>query len=629
MSDYFGDKTDLSNESTVVMNADEIDEKLRLMREETVKEQVRADENFVIPPDFFDMTVVEQAVEPEPEAQPEEFFAPEPDEQILPPDTEEYDEEFSSPAEQAKHKKRVRNLVICAIVAIVLVGVLAIVLIAKHAKSDTEYINNIELAQVYYDDGEYDKALSALRQAMSINKTDDCLLLMAACYEAKQDYVNALAILESSNTGSIEIKNRIKELKKAQKAFEEGKKVVIGGEEYPVDITSLDLSDKGLKSKDLNMLEKLTELTTLKLAGNRIDKLDFLIPLKNLVSLDLSENSIKELDVLVRLTSLKTLHLDGNEIEDFTPLCNLKSLTTLTITDIKINESQLKELEEALPNCSISSDEAEKDVVEIKLGGKTFKNDVKEIDLSNRSISDISPLAECTELEILNLAGNSISDISTLIDLPKLRSLSLENNNISDVSPLMSLTTLEYLNLSGNRISSVAALSELTALEELSLKGNRISDFSPISNLVLLDMLDLTNTGITDGSLQYLYKLKDLKRLALDDNNISMKGYNSLKAELPNCNISHSDFGEITLGKKSFAADSVSVDASGQGIKDISAAAGFACVEKMNLSKNSISDLTPLYGLNTLKVLDVSGNGLSEEQIYELMSALPNCQIIY
>lgn len=635
MSDYFGDKTDLSNESTVVMNTDEIDAKLRLMREEAIQGKSNAETDFVIPPDFMDMTVVEEPTELESTAQQEEFFAPQPDEQILPPiaedrdDAEEYDEDFNTPAEHAKHKKKVRNLVICAIVAIVLIGVLAIVLIAKDAKSDTEYISNMEIAQTYYNDGEYDKALSALRQAMSIKKTDECLLLMADCYEAKNDYVNALAILESSNTGSAEIKDRIEGLKIAQKAFEDGNKVVIGGEEYSVDITSLDLADKGLRSKDLNELQKLTELTTLKLGKNKIDKLNFLVPLKNLVSLDLSENNIKDVDMLVSLSSLKTLHLDGNKIENFEPLCSLKNLTTLTITGMKISESQLKQLEEALPNCSISSDEAEKDVVEIEIGGKKFKSDVKEIDLSNRNISDISDLNKCTELEILNLAGNSVSDISTLLDLPKLKSLSLENNNISDIRPLMSLTTLEYLNLSGNKISSIAALSELTALEELSLKGNSINDFSPISNLVLLDMLDLTKTGITDSSLQYLYKLKDLQRLALDDNSISMKGYNSLKAQLPNCNISHSDFGKITLGKKSFAPDAVTVDASGQGIKDISAAAGFACVEKMNLSKNSISDLTPLYGLDTLKELDVSGNNLSEAQISELMSALPACRITY
>ena len=626
MSDFYGNKTDLSNSNTVVMNADEIDEKLRLMREKAVSEPVPNSDGFVIPPDDYDMTVVES--NPAPYAE-QETFAPELDEQILQPEPEPADELYYSSSEKAKHKKKVRRLVICAIIAAALVGLLVAVIIAKNARSNAEYDTCYENAEEYYFEGDYDKALEALRQAMSVKKTDDCLLLMSECYEAKNDFVNALAILDSSNTGDPKIKARIRELKKAQKEFENSNKVMIDGDEYSVETTSLDLSGRGLRSNDLSELQKLTELTSLKLNKNKIDSIGFLKPLKNLVSLDLSKNNIENISALSNLTSLKTLHLDGNKIESFEPLYGLKNLTTLTISDIKISKSQLKELKEALPNCIITSDEAENDVVEIKLGGRTFKSDVKELDLSSREINDISVLVDCTELETLNLSGNYISDISVLLDLPKLKSVNLANNNISDVRPLMSLTTIEYLNLSGNQISSIAALGELTGLEELSLKGNVISDFSPLSNLVVLDMLDLTGTGITDNSLSYLYKLKDLKKLSLDNNDISFKAYDKLKNELPNCTISHSEFKKISLGQKSFAPDATTVDASNLGLSDISAVAGFARVEKLDLSNNNISDVTPLYELSTLRELNLSGNSLSSGQKSALSNALPGCKINY
>ncbi len=627
MSDFYSDKSDLSNSSTVVMNTEEIDEKLRLMREKAINTPVPDSDGFVIPPDDYDMTVVES--KPAPYAEPDEPFVPELDEQVLQPEPDLADESYYSSSEKAKNKNKMRVLVICAIIAAALVGLLVAVIIAKNARSTAEYESCYEKAEQYYLNGDYDKALEALRQAMSIKKTDDCLLLMSECYEAKNDFVNALAILESSNTGDPKIKARIRELKKAQKEFENSKKVIIDGDEYSVETTSLDLSGRALRSGDLYELQKLTELTSLKLNKNKIDSLDFLKPLKNLVSLDLSENSIEDIGALSKLTSLKTLHLDGNKIESFKPLYDLKKLTTLTITDIKISKSQLKELKEKLPNCVITSDEAENDVVEIKLGGRTFKSDVKELDLSNREINDISVLVDCTELETLNLSGNYISDISTLLDLPKLRSVNLANNNISDVRPLMSITTIEYLNLSGNRISSIAALGELTGLEELSLKGNSISDFSPLSNLVVLDMLDLTGTGITDNSLPYLYKLKDMKKLSLDNNDISFKAYDKLKSELPNCTISHSEFKKISLGKRNFAPDAVTVDASNLGLSDISAITGFARVEKLDLSNNNISDLTPLYELSTLRELNLSGNSLSSGQKSALSNALPGCRINY
>lgn len=623
MNDYFGNKTDLSSDSTVVMNTEEIDEKLRLMQETAANKHPHEDENFVIAPDDYDMTVVETASASAHE--PEEIFVPELDEQILPPEPEE----IYTPSEKAKHKKKVRVLVICAIVAATLVGVLVAMIIAKNAHSNAEYKACYEKAEECYDDGEYDKALESLRQAMSIEKTDECLILMSRCYEAKNDFVNALAILESSKTGDVRIKERIRELEKAQKEFENSSKITINGEEYSVESTSLDLSGKSLMSSELSEVSKLTELTSLKLGKNRIDKIDFLKPLKKLVSLDLSENRIEDISVLSKLTSLKTLHLDGNDIKDFKPLYGLKKLTTLTISNIQISKSQLKELKDALPNCVITSDEAEDDVIEIKLGGKTFMSDVKELELSSREISDISALKDCTELETLNLSGNYISDISVLVDMPKLKSVNLSNNSISDVRPLMSITTIEYLNLAGNNISSIAALGELTGLEELSLKGNFISDFAPISNLVVLDMLDLSNTGLTDSSLPYLYKLKDLKKLDISGNSISLKEFAKLQNELPNCSINHPEFEKITLGKRSFAADAITVDASNLGLSDISAVRGFVYVEKMDLSNNRISDLSPLYELSTLRELNLSGNNLSSGQKNALSNALPNCRINY
>lgn len=52
---------------------------------------------------------------------------------------------------------------------------------------------------------------------MEVKKTDECLLLMSRCYEAKYDYVNAIAILESSTSGSDEIKSEIERLKKPRR----------------------------------------------------------------------------------------------------------------------------------------------------------------------------------------------------------------------------------------------------------------------------------------------------------------------------------------------------------------------------------------------------------------------------
>lgn len=555
-------------------------------------------------------------------------------------------------ADERKTRGKKRVIIICGIVVAVLALMLVGTLLLKNSAQNREYEQAYKQAQLLYYDGKYDEALEQLRNAMAIDKTDDCLLLMSQCYEAKCDYVNAIAILESSSSGSDVIKKRIEFLEEAKERYESGQVVLLCGEQYDIKTTVLDLSGKDIRSGRLSDIGRLTELTSLKLADNEITELEFLTPLQKLVSLDLSNNQISDITPLAQLKKLRTLHLDNNDIKDFSPLYDLSELTMLTIGGIEVSQSQIKELKTRLPGCLIYSDEANTDIVEVHLGGKTFKSDVTKLDLSDCSITDLSALSVCTSLEELRLSGNYIRDISPLLDIPKLRVLDLSNNMISDIRPLMSMTTLEHLNLAGNKISSITALSQLKQLKELVLNGNDIDGTQNLAKLSALKILGLKKTGISDADLEKLYNLKNLTVLALENNpDITESGVNQLKKKLPQCKVTHSEFEKkIVLGGKEFSASTESVDASSLGISDISAAAGFKSVrhldlsnnvissvsalsslktlETLDLSDNNIGDVSPLYSLKNLKMLHIEQNGLSAEQVSELRAALPDCTII-
>ncbi len=555
-------------------------------------------------------------------------------------------------ADERKTRGKKRVIIICGIVVAVLALMLVGTLLLKNSAQNREYEQAYKQAQLLYYDGKYDEALEQLRNAMAIDKTDDCLLLMSQCYEAKCDYVNAIAILESSSSGSDVIKKRIEFLEEAKERYESGQVVLLCGEQYDIKTTVLDLSGKDIRSGRLSDIGRLTELTSLKLADNEITELEFLTPLEKLVSLDLSNNQISDITPLAQLKKLRTLHLDNNDIKDFSPLYDLSELTMLTIGGIEVSQSQIKELKTRLPGCLIYSDEANTDIVEVHLGGKTFKSDVTKLDLSDCSITDLSALSVCTSLEELRLSGNYIRDISPLLDIPKLRVLDLSNNMISDIRPLMSMTTLEHLNLAGNKISSITALSQLKQLKELVLNGNDIDGTQNLAKLSALKILGLKKTGISDADLEKLYNLKNLTVLALENNpDITESGVNQLKKKLPQCKVTHSEFEKkIVLGGKEFSASTESVDASSLGISDISAAAGFKSVrhldlsnnvissvsalsslktlETLDLSDNNIGDVSPLYSLKNLKMLHIEQNGLSAEQVSELRAALPDCTII-
>ena len=555
-------------------------------------------------------------------------------------------------ADERKTRGKKRVIMICGIAVAVLALMLVGTLLLKNSAQSKEYEQAYKQAQLLYYDGKYDEALEQLRNAMAIDKTDDCLLLMSQCYEAKYDYVNAIAILESSSSRSDVIKKRIEFLKEAKDRYESGQVVLICGEQYDIKTTVLDLSGKGIHSGRLSDIGRLTELTSLKLANNEITELEFLTPLEKLVSLDLSNNQITDITPLAQLKKLRTLHLDNNDIRDFSPLYDLSELTMLTIGGIEVSQSQIKELKTRLPGCLIYNDEANTDIVEVHLGGKTFKSDVTKLDLSDCSITDLSALSVCTSLEELRLSGNYIRDIGPLLDIPKLRVLDLSNNMISDIRPLMSITTLEHLNLAGNKISSITALSQLKQLKELVLNGNDIDGTQNLAKLSALKILGLKDTGISDADLERLYNLKNLTVLALENNpDITESGVNQLKKKLPQCKVTHSEFEKkIVLGGKEFSASTESVDASSLGISDISAATGFKSVrhldlsnnvissvtalsslktlETLDLSDNNISDVSPLYSLKNLKMLHIEQNGLSAEQVSELRAALPDCTII-
>ena len=555
-------------------------------------------------------------------------------------------------AYERKTRGKKRVIMICGIAVAVLALMLVGTLLLKNSAQSKEYEQAYKQAQLLYYDGKYDEALEQLRNAMAIDKTDDCLLLMSQCYEAKYDYVNAIAILESSSSGSDVIKKRIEFLKEAKDRYESGQVVLICGEQYDIKTTVLDLSGKGIHSGRLSDIGRLTELTSLKLANNEITELEFLTPLEKLVSLDLSNNQITDITPLAHLKKLRTLHLDNNDIRDFSPLYDLSELTMLTIGGIEVSQSQIKELKTRLPGCLIYNDEANTDIVEVHLGGKTFKSDVTKLDLSDCSITDLSALSVCTSLEELRLSGNYIRDIGPLLDIPKLRVLDLSNNMISDIRPLMSITTLEHLNLAGNKISSITALSQLKQLKELVLNGNDIDGTQNLAKLSALKILGLKDTGISDADLERLYNLKNLTVLALENNpDITESGVNQLKKKLPQCKVTHSEFEKkIVLGGKEFSASTESVDASSLGISDISAATGFKRVrhldlsnnvissvtalsslktlETLDLSDNNIGDVSPLYSLKNLKMLHIEQNGLSAVQVSELRAALPDCTII-
>lgn len=97
------------------------------------------------------------------------------------------------------------------------------------------------------------------------------------------------------------------------------------------------------------------------------------------------------------------------------------------------------------------------------------------LDLKNKEISNISPLASFKRLKVLILSKNKIQNILPLTHLKKIERLEIDSNLVSDISSLGLLKNLSSLNMNNNEIFSVNSISNLKNLKKIELSNNPIA----------------------------------------------------------------------------------------------------------------------------------------------------------
>jgi Leucine-rich repeat (LRR) protein len=204
------------------------------------------------------------------------------------------------------------------------------------------------------------------------------------------------------------------------------------------------------------------------------------------------------------------------------------------------------------------------------------------------SLSDLSPLAEFTQLETLVLYNHQIENLTPLAALTNLRTLRLEVNRIKDLSPLARLENLESLQISDNQISDLRPLAGLDKLGTLWLARNEVVDVTALEELPALRDLDLTANRVRN--------LKPLIRLPLCTLRLTGNGIVDL-LDLQNMNQQTTCFIALELGDNQ--------------IVDVAPIGKLERVTSINLSNNAISDISPLENPQ-LAYLDLQNNKLTD-----------------
>ncbi len=263
------------------------------------------------------------------------------------------------------------------------------------------------------------------------------------------------------------------------------------------------------------------------------------------------------LDQVIRTTIVKpTGDIHRSELLQIVFLeANSRSITNLSGLEYCIN------LEGFLLNGNSVSDLAPLAGLVRLRGFQAFAND----------ISDISPLAGLVNLEQLSLADNAISDISAMSGMTKLTHVILSSNDITDISALAGKSAVTILQLDENQISDIGALSGMTNLTELRLRSNQISAIGALSGMTKLSVLDLYNNKIT--AVNSLAGLASLREAYINENQI---------ADL-------SPLSGLTGLERLYAGNNP--------ISDVSDLSGLTTLIELNLQQCQVSDLTPLQGL--------------------------------
>ncbi|MEA4921025.1 MAG: protein kinase [Clostridiaceae bacterium] len=141
---------------------------------------------------------------------------------------------------------------------------------------------------------------------------------------------------------------------------------------------------------------------------------------------------------------------------------------------------------------------------------------LKEVFICMQQISDISPLAELSGLEIVDVKNNPISDISPLSGLKFLKRVCVFDTRVTDLSQLALCPMLSELDAGKLPIESPEDLAGLERLKTLSLFETPLKTLSGIDKMTQLEYIEIGS--VTDGDLSPLLTLPYLKNAVLGAN---------------------------------------------------------------------------------------------------------------
>ncbi|MFO7735713.1 MAG: hypothetical protein R6W70_05795 [bacterium] len=245
----------------------------------------------------------------------------------------------------------------------------------------------------------------------------------------------------------------------------------------------------GIKIKDIAPVGGMAGLESIELEDTWVDHIpDSFVKLENLEyfsSMD-SRNLSGSLSPFGGLKKLKTINCQECGITDLSGLENMESIELINLSfpvaGFKLHSIEsLKNLDTLralfIPRAGLTE-------LPVDMSGMTS---LETIDISHNEITDISSLAECSNLIELEASANKLTSLP--VNLKKLKNLQKFYVSFSDINDISAFEDKEFLNnvayisLAYNLIENVAPLAGRYDLHDLQMRNNCVTDFSVLEDL--------------------------------------------------------------------------------------------------------------------------------------------------
>ena len=257
--------------------------------------------------------------------------------------------------------------------------------------------------------------------------------------------------------------------------------------------TELTLSSDITDYSDLRYFVNLTSLT---IQESSVEDYSFLAYTPELRSLDLYDSTVttEAMALIGTLSKLETLNLSSCGLSNISALAGNTALVSLDLSENSVSDLSPLSGMELLTDLNLRSNAIS------SLEALRGLSALVALDISENNISDLSALESCVKLETLHADGNTISSLDVLASMPKLSVLSLSRNVIADISALSACTALTRLEVSENQLSSVDVIAELDSLTYLDASYNAITALPPLEDTAPLQQINVAYNQIEDIS---------------------------------------------------------------------------------------------------------------------------------